>query len=370
MSASNIEIRSNEVVFLEPGPSQKTAFYICLLIGVLLFPIGFLLMLAEPGSAAGFFLAGFGLPPLSAAFHIKFAEKKPAAFLFNNFREVFTVTEKNGASASIGYGDLEDVRVRKQAQSSGDGPTTYAYVVYMQKKDGAFWDLYQSAKEKESSEMLEKLKKVIRLESKTSVPPQKLPDFIRYSSDSGKSTFQWKDRFAIVSRLTAFCVLTGIGIILYGAVRNVVKSETGYFGASIVLLFFIFLGCYLALKSLGAFHVVEISEKRLKYGRGRKNPEQWKTVHEISLVNIKKTQFSCTFDKNITNHFVYALDEDAWKAFEKFKTGDVDFGNIFPVLKKMRQAFSVPLYGFLTTDALIFEQHLDEVLRKHGGSVL
>lgn len=370
MKTANIEIKSSDVVFHEPGPSQKVAFYICLLVGLLLLPFGFLLMLAEPGSAVGFFLAGFGLPFFSAALHIKWVEKKPSSFTFNNFRELFTVKEKNGAIASIGYGDIEDIRVRQQAQSSGDGPTTYTYVVYMQKKDGAFWDLHESRKEEESNELLQKIKKVIHLESSTTAPLQKIPDFISHSAAGGKEVFRWKDRLGITSRITVLCVFTGIGLIAYGGITHNIKSAAGFTTASAAFAFFILLGCYFTLKSLGSFHVVEVNNKSIKYGRGGRNPEKWNVNREVSIASAKSSQFSYTFERNVTNQLIYVMDEATWKEFEKFKRGDVDLSNVFSLIKKMMKAFSMPLYGFLTVDAMVFEQHLDEAIRQHGGGVL
>ncbi len=362
--ANNVEFKSSEVVFKEKTLYVKVIGWIVLLLGLTALLPGLFVLLFGERIPISFYVTGFGLIFASAGFLVLSLPPKPASLTFNNFQEIFTVTEKDGRTASFGYGDILCLNIR-QIVSSGGGGRNVTWALTMQKKDGSYWDLYSSGKQSAVQEMLEKARQHIRLPGTNVIQNDKAPDFVHCEKKTDKTLFWWKDRQSFVSKLCSVLLMGGFCVMLYGAAAtNPVVSYVIFVPLACLTLY----SAYSFLSAAGKVCIIIADKDSLKYGLGTPDLKKWEKIKEMPLSKIKKTQFSFGSDKTVPA--ITVLDEAGAQEMEKIVNGNVSFSDAMDVFKFMLNAFTFYMYGLRVVDVMRFEQFLDATLREYGCDVL
>lgn len=362
--AYNAEFKSNEVVFKEKTLYIKIIGWVVLLLGLTALLPGLFILLFGERAPISFYVTGFGLIFASAGFLVLSLPPRPVSITFNNFHETVTVTEKDGRSASFGYGDILDLNIR-QMVSSGGGSRNVTWALTMQKKDGSYWDLYCSGKQSAVQELYEKTKQNIRLPGTNIIQNEKAPDFVHCEKKTDKTLFWWKDRHSFVSKLCSVLLIGGFCVMLYGAAAaNPVVSYVVLVPLACLTFYVVFS----FLSAAGKVCIIIVDKDSLKYGLGTADLKKWKKIKEMPLLKIKKTQFSYGSDKTVPA--ITVLDEAGAQEMEKIVNGNVSLSDAVDVFKFMLNAFTFYMYGLRVVDVMRFEQFLDATLKEYGADVL
>ncbi len=332
---------------------------ILMVLGLPFFLAG-LLMLTEPGSSA-FFFSGIGLLFCSFSFILTTQIKLPENLIFDNITGHLKIKESGSGKeeyTAFSYGEIRNITRRLHNR----GESTF-HVVELEKKDGAFWTLYQSSSEKKAEKVLAEIKKNVNLEKRGENPkPDGLQRNFLTKREGKSSEVRWKMRKSFSRNILSILVISSFSLMFYG-MDSFIESETAY---SIGVLFivavaslFIFFSFY----NTGRIHTVAINSTLLRYsstGLFSRN-----RGFNIPLSAIDAVLFN--FSTNMLENSIYIMKKSETEVFQRVKRGNIDLMDIKKALLLLLNIKKINTGVLTVREKIELESIIQELIRERTG---
>ncbi len=340
-----------------------------------------LILIGDSGNlfnGLSFLVIGFGLGLFlfMGLMSLKWNERYEIfSFSFDTFNQKFFIKQKNGEQGFIPFNELVEFKTRVHIQSGKNSRKTY-YVVYVLKKDRAFWDLTFFSKEDEAKNFAENLKSKVKFENKEIFQDDsKLKIKHRVTEDSFQTKIYWKGHIPLFQKVFTLLGILGFlsafyNIFIIGIEFN---SIGGYIATVIFLIFATVIG-FFVFKSYFDFKEFELiidSSTLTLFGI---KSSQRKDLNRIQVAEIISTKFQFNiFETNGHNMGILILNKETEELFEKIKSGPKDFSEAIDylqdVLKFEKKVIKLKFVDFTPIDILNFEKDLDRNLKKYNPSL-
>jgi hypothetical protein len=312
------------------------------------------------GSFAFFILLGILSVKWSTRYELK------SAYFDLNENKFFIITNNNEKSF-IPFSEINSLAIRKYVKNKSTG-----YILYLEKKDGAYWDIQLYGGELTARKALNNLESKINFTSNSNFEAieDTLETKFSKKQDSFSTLFHWKAETKLYKSILSFfgiiSFLIGFIYILYltGSMESTVKYF--FIGFFILFTFIIVLSIFKQMFGYKEFEL-EITNQELKLF-GIKNKSR-KQIQVMNLNEIVSTQFGYDIlnQSNQSKREIHILNQEALDVYKKVKSDKFEIMDILSTMQSMMQIskkiIKLEFEEFTVTEVLSFEKELDKTLQ-------
>jgi hypothetical protein len=356
------------------------------LIGILLILFSIIQLLESGLNFVSFYLLCGGIFIFSLDALIYLNKKKETKIAirkayFDLHQKSFILESADGYKSSLPFSEIQSFHTRTVSKSSGDSSYTY-HILYLQRKDGAWWDIQEYKTRQEADVFLNILKTEISLEesnqevSNFESEPDILPRFKKEIINDA-TYFHWTEEISSGHAWVGFILV--ITFLIFFISLGLQLSEGAMFVKIVLTLFGFIFGSgitYAIMKRLflPKDHHLKIGDVEIKYylaKKGGKEKIQWSIPFTVPL----KTQFSFDItNPDILNGYeILVLEHETALKFldmkQKISSGDV-IGAISDMIALAKKTKKLSFPGFPPGEILEFEKTLDATLRSFKVNVI
>ncbi|MES0489374.1 MAG: hypothetical protein ABUK01_05235 [Leptospirales bacterium] len=336
---------------LVPSKTMGIIIFIIKVIGLIFLLPGLLVLFSEePLDNIVFILSGIGLTFfVGGSMASSYASKLPGKMVFNNTLGKLQIFDKIGKftrreeSAFLSYNEIANFGIRKIRFNN-----SVSYGVYLEKKDAAIWDLFQSNSENKAREFLQQVENNIDFRPKKDKNQTDVNQgaVIGFTTDSEnykiektdtKATIIWRRKLELFNTLSMLVFLFGFTLVFYSA-----KDEMEQVGRIIAFIFLavvnslVLWGIFVSLFS--RFHLT-IEPNEITYTKFfLKKPVKTAKI-ESSILH------SVLFHFNVSSGHsaIFLLTAEQNQMLSKINKGEAGLGDVFAAFKAHKG--SLKIYG-------------------------
>ncbi|MBK6608379.1 MAG: hypothetical protein IPG24_23585 [Leptospiraceae bacterium] len=298
---------------------------------------------------------------------------------FDTVNKRYYLETKNGESGYIPFGEIDSLGMRREIVSGNKSSTTY-YIVYLLKKDGAWWDVYSYMSEGEALATLKYLQERVhfdRDEEFNLLETEKKSELFSFTENENGVLFKWGEQVSMLYRVMGILAVISF-LSTFGIIASMM-SEVDSFGFYILMGFCTIFGIlvlFAIFKSIFGYkdYELEITEDKIIHFGVKKDKR--KILSEIPTSEVKFTQYSFNIIKQdiFNGQEIFLLNEEFAGKLEKYKKGDFGIMEMFALMKEImymnKNVIKLPFPGFKSLDIILFEKKLDEELKKINPDVI
>lgn len=313
-----------------------------------------------PGLDMPVLIAGFGLLLLASSALLGIQTGSlPAKLVLDNRQGALVVHEARGATAALGYGDIERVGLRFR----GRGRVLVALI----RANGAFWDLFRTRRRGLADEMGQRVRNFLEQSRRKERTYPALPTRLRTESANDASTVYWKDSLVPRASLWIFAFMSGMALMLIGGlIRAGLTLEIALAGPGAALfLFALYLGYSLIFGERG----LRVSRQAISFGFTRGGG--WVEQKSMPLSDVRAILYSFDAYGGIPQLLLpdaellpKIVGTDPLSSTRSMTAGLV---RVAGDLRAGWKVFRIALPGLTASEALALEFWLERALRDAGA---
>ncbi|MDX1958976.1 MAG: hypothetical protein SFU98_10405 [Leptospiraceae bacterium] len=288
---------------------------------------------------------------------------------FDTNAKRFYIETRSGQTGYIPFNEIESIEFRSERRSK-----TIFYVIYLVKKDGAFWDFKHFNSETEARKLFENLKSRLSFVDNSfdifGEEKSKTRTF-EMNSEGTETVFKWNDRVSTLFRIITLLLVVSV-ILLF--IVLMIQSLNGTFSSTTLTIIFgvpvlsVFL--FLILRSYIGYRSYELSvstEKICLYGIRK---EKKKLLKEIPMNEVYATEYGYSLgnSQSAWGKSILLVTKELSLLLKKVKLADYQGFDTLSILSDIRrignEVVKLPFEGHTAVEILEFERELDKVIQE------
>ena len=295
-----------------------------------------------------------------------------SAYFDLNENKFFIITNNNEKSF-IPFSEIVGLDIRKYIKNKSTG-----YILYLEKKDGAYWDIQLFGGELTARKSLNYLQSKINFTSNTTSEEISEYGETKFSKkqDSFSTQFHWKAETKLYKTIISFfgiiAFLIGFFYIAYwtGSMESIARYV--FIGFGILFCLIIFAAMFKQIFSFKEFEL-DITNQEIKlYGIKNKNRKELKAMN---LNEIVSTQFGYDMlnQSNQPKREIHILNQEALEIYKKIKSNNFEIMDMLSTMQSMiqisKKIMKLEFEEFTIIDVLAFEKELDKTLKSLNQNI-